>query len=284
MPKNQTITKQDKLNIEYGVKPVGMFEKAIKDVDLEKRIVTGFYNSYNYFDSDQDVLLMGSAKNSIEQHGVNTAREVRKIKHAMNHNLTTLPGKIQVLEEKEIDGITGIYFETKMVKTTLGIDTLINYQEEIYDNHSIGFRYLDLDFIDKESREEDFNKVLAMLVNPEDAEKMGFLYLVKEIELFEGSTVAIGANQLTPYLGVKSGDAGLQKIALIAKISQIEKQLRNGKQSDAMMYDFSIQLRQIKQMINEMDQGESKSALARRGSEKSISDFVKELKGYSFTK
>lgn len=279
MPKNQRATKQDKLNIEYGVKPVGMFEKAIKDVDLEKRIVTGFYNSYNYFDSDQDVLIMGTAKNSIEQHGMHTAREVRKIKHALNHNLTTLPGKIQVLEEKEIDGITGIYFETKMVKTTLGIDTLINYQEEMYDNHSIGFRYLDLEFIDNDS--DEFQKVLDTLINPEDAEKAGFLYLVKEIELFEGSTVAIGANQLTPYLGVKSGDVNLQKIALNAKISQIEKQLKNGKQSDAMMYDFSIQLRQIKQMINEMSQPD-KTALA-LGSGKDV-NIMDQINGFSFVK
>lgn len=279
MAKIKTVTKQDKLNIEYGVKPVGMFEKAIKDVDLDKRIVTGFYNSYNYFDSDFDVLIMGASKNSIEQHGVHTSREVRKIKHAMNHNLTTLPGKIQVLEEKEIDGITGIYFETKMSKTTLGIDTLINYQEEIYDNHSIGFRYLDMEFIDDDS--DEFQKVLDILINPEDAEKAGYLFLIKEIELFEGSTVAIGANQLTPYLGVKSGDMNLQKIALNAKISQIEKQLKNGKQSDSMMYDFSIQLRQIKQMINEMEQTD-KTALA-SGSGKGVK-FSDMLEGFDFLK
>lgn len=241
-------TKQEKLDIEYGVKTVG--EVSIKDVDLSKRIVTGMYNSYNYFDSDFDVLLMGSSKNSIEQHGPNSGA-VRKIKHALNHDLKTLPGKIITLEEKEVDGVQGIYFETRMSKTQLGIDTLINYQEEIYDNHSIGFRYLDLDFMDQDA--EDWGKMLELLLNPEDADKVGFMYIVKEIELFEGSTVGIGANQLTPYLGVKSNDVALQRIALNQKISLIEKQLRKGKQSDEMLYDMSIQLRQIKQMINEME-------------------------------
>lgn len=279
MKKNSISTKQNKLDVEYGVKPVGMFSKAIKDVDLDKRIVTGFYNTSNYFDSDQDVLMIGAAKNSIEQHGVNTSKEVRKIKHAMDHNLTRLPGKIQVLDERKVDGVDGIYFETKMSKSTLGMDTLINYQEGIYDNHSIGFRYLDLEFIDKESRESDFNKVLATLSNPEEAEKFGYLYLVKEIELFEGSTVAIGANQLTPYLGVKSGDIDLQRIQLIAKISQLEKQLKNGKQSDSMLYDFSIQLRQVKQMINEMEH--PKKAAFEKGSANNVS-FANTLENFNF--
>lgn len=242
--------KQKKLGIEYGVKTA--IDMIVKDVDLSKRTVTGFYNTYNYFDADADVLLMGAAKNSIDQHGP-LAAATRKIKHAMDHNLvsTSLPGRISVLEEKDIDGVLGIYFETIMSKSTLGTDTLINYQEKVYDNHSIGFRYLDLEFIDPEHKE--WVKYIDLLVNPEAAAKAGFLYAVKEIELFEGSTVAVGANQLTPYLGVKSGDPELYKIKLIDKLTLIEKQLKSGKQSDDMQYEFSIQLRQIKQMINEME-------------------------------
>lgn len=243
----------NKKSIEYGVKSSGTV--SIKDVDLDKRVVTGFYNTYNFIDSDFDVLLMGCSKNSIDQHGPSSSA-IRKIKHALNHDLRQLPGKIMVLDEKEIDGMSGIYFETKMAKTQLGTDTLINYQEEIYDNHSIGFRYLDLEFLDDES--DDWDKFLNLLINPEVAEKAGFMYVVKEIELFEGSTVAIGANQLTPFLGVKSNDLNLQKIKLNDSITLIEKQLKSGKQSDATLYDFSIQLRQIKQMINELE-GSKKS-------------------------
>jgi len=270
------MTKDDKLNIEYKVKSIGMMQKSIHDIDFNKRVVTGFFNTFNFFDSDFDVLVMGAAKNSIEQHGVDSSA-IRKIKHAMNHDLRRLPGKIQVLEETEIDGLKGIYFETRMSKSTLGVDTLINYQEGIFDNHSIGFRYLDLHFIDEES--EEFEKVLDTLINPEDAQKAGFLYLVKEIELFEGSTVAIGANELTPFLGVKSGNVELQKVALNSKISLIEKQLKSGKQSDATLYDFSIQLRQIKQMINEME-ALSKSALA-KGSGKDV-NILDQINDFSF--
>lgn len=255
------LTIEEKKSKQYGVKTAG--QAAIKDIDLNKRIVTGFFNTNNYFDSDADVLLSGSSKNSIDQHGVNSTA-VRKIKHALNHDLGKLVGKIEVLDEKEIDGIRGIYFETRMAKTTLGNDTLINYQEGVYDNHSIGFRYLDLEFVDSDS--DKFQSYLDLLINPEDAEKRGYLYAVKEIELYEGSTVAIGANELTPFLGVKSNNPELIQLKLIDKISIIEKQLKNGGQSDSTLYDFSIQLRQIKQLLKETNSNENKPAPKEKGS------------------
>ena len=122
--------------------------------------------------------------------------------------------------------------------------------------------------------EDNCKYVIEMQV----AEKAGFLFLIKEIELFEGSTVAIGANELTPFLGVKSNDPVLQRMALNDKITLIEKQLKKGKQSDAMLYDFSIQLRQIKQMINEMD--ESKKSTP-KGPDKIVS-FTDRLNEFSF--
>ena len=111
-----------------------------------------------------------------------------------------------------------------------------------------------------------------MLVNPEDAVKAGIMFVIKEIELFEGSTVAIGANQLTPFLGVKSGNIDLQKVKLNDKITLIEKQLKKGKQSDETLYEMSIQLRQIKQLINEIEQTTKPTPGPGPGSELSFID------------
>ena len=135
--KKNILSEVDKKSAHYSVKSA---DANILDVSTSSRIVTGFFNSYNFFDSDKDVLIMGSAKKSIEERGVNSTA-VAKIKHALNHDLTTLVGKLQVLEETTKNGITGIYFESKIANTTLGNDTLINYKEGIYDNHSIGFKY-----------------------------------------------------------------------------------------------------------------------------------------------
>src|ERR1017187_498475 len=200
---------------------------TIKDVSTSSRVVTGFYNSYNFFDSTNDVLLPGCAKRSIKNSGP-SSDATAKIKHALNHDLTTLPGKIITLDEREVNGIEGIYFETQMADTTLGNDTLKNYLEGIYDNHSIGFRYVQLSMIEKiaHGNNKQWEALMADLINPDAVGDAQVMYAVKEIQLFEGSTVAFGANSLTPYLGVKSGNKDSYLLMLVDRINKFEKTLK----------------------------------------------------------
>lgn len=245
---------KEKKNSYYKVKPCGIVKAAIQDVDTTGRIVTGFYNTYNFMDDDMDVLLSGAAKKSIKERGADS-KAVAKIKHALNHDLTLLPGKIKVLEEKEVNGIEGIYFETAMADTTLGNDTLKNYLAGIYDNHSIGFRYIDIEMIERDNQHGNsskWDKIIEKMINPEKAEEAGYMFAVKEIMLYEGSTVAFGCNQLTPYLGVKNGNKDALKIALFDRMDKLNKALKTGDQSDDMMGSFELQILQIKQMLNEM--------------------------------
>lgn len=238
---------QKKKQLPFPVKTSGGL--SVKDVDLSKRIVTGFYNTAYYYDSDKDVSLPGCNVKSITERGPDSSA-VQKIKHLFNHDWSLLPGKIQVLEEKTIDGVTGTYFETKMTNTTLGNDTLINYQEGVYDNHSFGFQYIDGEYVDESMSE--WSKYLNLLINPKDAEKYGYMFVWKEYRMFEGSTVAFGANALTPYLGVKSGNKEAIAMKVNEKVELIEKQLRNGKQSDEMMQTMAMQALQLKQYISEL--------------------------------
>ena len=271
--KQNIISEAEKKAAHYSVKYA---DANIIDVSTSSRIVTGFFNSYNFFDSDKDVLIMGAAKKSIEERGVNS-NAVAKIKHALNHDLTTLVGKLQVLEETTKNGITGIYFESKIANTTLGNDTLINYKEGIYDNHSIGFKYNQLSLIESEKNPVAWNEVVSKLLNPEDAEMMGYLYLVKEINLFEGSTVAFGANSLTPFLGVKSGSKESMTLALVSKLNQLEHTVKNGMQSEDMLSTFELQIKQFKQILKEIEVAETfdKSTLAKVPSEAKSSEPIK---------
>jgi HK97 family phage prohead protease len=237
------ITIEQKKAMQFPVK--SGFGLQVKDIDMTKRIVTGYFNSFNFFDSDSDVILPGAFKKSISERGPES-NATAKIKHALFHDLTLLPGKLLKLSEDSI----GLYFETKMSDTTIGNDTLINYNEKIYDNHSIGFRYMDVEAVDKGSTK--WPAVLNNIINREEAEKNGYVFFVKEVKLWEGSTVAFGANQLTPYLGSKSMNKEGIKIKLFERIGLLEKQLRAGNQSDETMADFEIQVIQIKQMINEI--------------------------------
>lgn len=236
----------EKKSVEYAVKSANA---TIQDVDMSKRIVTGFFNTFNFFDSDCDVLLTGCAAKSITERGP-ASTAVAKIKHLIDHNWSKMPGKIQVLEEKTVKSLTGIYFETKMANTTLGNDTLINYQEQVYDNHSFGFRYISGKYVKSDS--EDWTKYLQMLINPDAAEATGFMYLWDEVKMWEGTTTAFGANSLTPYLGVKSMNKASLAMKVADRITVLEKQVRNGNQSDDAMQGFEMQLIQLKQLISEL--------------------------------
>lgn len=236
----------------YSVKSNGMAKASVMDVDTTGRIVTGFFNTYNFLDSDLDVLLPGSAKKSIRERGPKS-KAVAKIKHALDHDLSRLPGKIVTLEEKTMDGIEGIYFETRMADTTLGNDTLKNYLEGVIDNHSIGFQYMQIEMIERGAK--GWDKLMDVLVNPEDADGKGVMFAVKEIALFEGSSVAFGSNQLTPFLGIKGTNKESLKIAFIDRLSKLERALKSGTQSDDMMNVFELQVLQLKQMIEEITDG-----------------------------
>lgn len=231
---------------------------SIIDVSIKDRIVTGFYNTYNFLDSDGDVLLPGCAKRSIKNNGPNSSA-VAKIKHAMNHDLTQLPGKIQTLEERAMNikgygAVEGIYFETLMVDTELGNDALKNYEAEIYDNHSIGFRYImdKLTMVERESKSA-WDKVVGSLINPEAADERIWLWTVGDIKLFEGSTVAFGANSLTPFLGMaKSMSKESIILSLTDRICKLEKTYRTGTQTDDMLQRFEVEALQAKQFIEDL--------------------------------
>lgn len=239
----------------YNIKDC--FGKAsIKDVDTTKRIVTGIYNAYNFVDGGMDVLLSGSCKRSIKDNGPES-NAVAKIKHALFHDTTRLPGKILVLEEREVDTefgkVTGVYFETKMDTSTEGNDTLIKYQEGVYDNHSIGFQYLKVEKVERDGQHGNsttWKKYMDMLINPQKAEDAGYFYAVKEIKLFEGSTVAFGMNELTPHLGVK-GKEDVTRLQVLGRIDKITSALKIGTLSDDALQTLENQLLQLKQIFDD---------------------------------
>lgn len=242
----------DKKKLSYGVKDIQIEKAAILDVSTSGRTVTGFFSTFNVLDSDNDVLRPGCFKKSINERGVNSDA-IAKIKHAMFHDLTRLPGKLRILEEKKINKVKGLYFETEMATTQEGNDALVNYQMGIYDNHSIGFKYLwdKIRFV--ESNTDDFKRIQDELLNPEACEGIDGLYEVSEVKLYEGSTVTFGANSLTPVLGMKSLDKDSIFIKVNERIDKLCYALKNGTQSDDMMELFEVQALQLKQLLSDLD-------------------------------
>ena len=142
------------------------------------RTVCGYLASFGNKDSDKDIILKGAFAKSLNERGVqsNTAR---KVAFLYQHDMSRPIGRFTTLTEDE----KGLYFEAEIDNIPLGNDVLEQYKSGTLNQHSIGFRYI----MDKTQYDEKSEA-----------------FLIKEVDLFEGSVVTMGSNENTPFLGIKS--------------------------------------------------------------------------------
>lgn len=135
-----------------------------KDVDIKSRVVSGFLSGFGNIDKGNDIIEKGAFAKSINER-------FSKIFFLLQHDMQKPLGKFQVLEEKD----SGLYFEAKVSNTSYGNDLLQLYEDGVINEHSIGFNVI-------------------------KSEKKSGVRIIKEVKLFEGSAVTIGANENTPFL------------------------------------------------------------------------------------
>ena len=256
MKKNKTLSQ--KLGTHFGVK-IAEGVKSVKEVNADERTVEFIANTYFFIDSDQDMLITGCSLKSINDRGPKS-KAVAKIKHQSDHVLNTknVVGRMDVIEERVIDGKTVLYCASHIPATSKGNDDLINYQEGVYDNHSIGFRYKKLQIAVKDSTNIEevnaWNEFYPLALNPEKADEFGFFWVIKEIELFEVSVVSYGANELTPTLGSKSKEANEKtKINLIERLDDLTIQLKSSVETKAQSKQIEMEVLQLKQIITDLE-------------------------------
>lgn len=148
------------------------------EVEVANRTVSGYLASFGNKDSDSDIILKGAFSKSLNDRGVGSST-ARKISFLYQHDMTKPIGRFTTLVEDE----KGLYFEAELDNIPLANDVLEQYKSGTLNQHSIGFRYL--------KDKVDYNKEL-------DA------FMIKEVDLFEGSVVNMGANENTPFMGIKS--------------------------------------------------------------------------------
>ena len=157
----------------YGEKPC--------DVDEGNRKVSGYLAAFGNVDSDGDVILKGAFAKSLQERGVNSSSK-RKIAYLWQHNMSEPIGRFTELREDEY----GLYFEAELDDIPLGDRVMKQYQSGTLNQHSIGFNYV----WDKTE------------VDPNDDN----VWVLKEVNLFEGSVVTLASNENTPYLGMKGAN------------------------------------------------------------------------------
>lgn len=187
----------------------GDFE-IIKDFDFKSRTVTGYFSRFGNKDHDGDILMPGAFSKSIEQRGQGSKN---LIPHLADHMMTTgnLLSKPKLYEKAD-----GGFFESTITDTTKGIDILKQYRDGLINQHSFGFKILRSDD-KKEARE------------------------IKEVLLYEISTVPLGANEEATFTGFKS----LTKPQLIERYSLLTKCYKDGDYSDEFFEVLKFQLKQV---------------------------------------
>lgn len=185
----------------------------IQDVDMKSRTVTGYFSRFGNKDHDGDIVMPGSLTKTISQRG-----EKNLIPHILDHDIhITLK---QLSKPKLYEKADGGFFESTITDTTNGIDTLKLYRDGVINQHSFGFKIL------------------------QKEEKADVRY-IKEVMLYEISTVTLGANSETPFTGFKS----MGKKELVDRYNVLTKAFRDGDYTDET---FTILDAQIKQIESDM--------------------------------
>ena len=182
---------------------------SVKDVDLKNRVVTGYLSNFDNKDYDNDIIVKGAFAKTI-------AERKDQIFFLNQHNWKQPHGRFDVLREDE----KGLYFEsTPMIKgVSYSDDALKLYEAGIVNEHSIGFN-----------------------VMQSDTDQKSGIRTIKEIKLYEGSNVTLGANSSTPFTGFKA----LTLKEINDKVKLIVKAFRSGTFTDETYSLLEIALKEL---------------------------------------
>ena len=174
--------------------------------EVNGRVVTGYLASFGNKDSDDDIIEKGAFSKTI-------AERMPDMFFLNQHKWNQPLAKFVVLREEE----KGLYFETTpIVETSYGNDVIELYKNGIVAQHSIGF-----------------STVLS------EVEQKTGIRNIKEVKLYEGSCVTLGANPETPFTGFKNKD-----------LDNIIKSLRSGNFTQEKYLYLESQLKQLQISLN----------------------------------
>lgn len=154
----------------------------ISDIDVKQRKVVGYFSAFNNIDSDSDMIVKGAFNNSILEKSPKN-ESGRKIAHLWNHDFNYPIGKLLELSEDDY----GLRFVSQLGRSTKANDVLLNYEDGIVEEHSIGFYY--------KTTGTEFVK----------DKTLGDYYRITDLELLEGSTVVLASNDMAGLVSVGKG-------------------------------------------------------------------------------
>lgn len=196
----------------------------VKDIDTQSRTVKIAIASFggNNLDRDGDIILSTAVTKTIKERGPKGTNEIW---HLTDHwyDISHALSKFKELYV-ESDYLIGV---SSPSKTRLGNDVMELYADGHINQHSIGFTSLE-----------------------EEQQKNG-PNIIKQLALWEGSTVLWGANPNTPTFDVIKSMTQKQASDMLERTI---KSLRGGHYTDETFSLLELQLKAIQQYITDLDE------------------------------
>lgn len=178
------------------------------DTDLKVKIVL---NTTNYFDSHCDVHLKGIWNR--------TLKNTKMFYHLQEHRnefdkviSTDVKAYIEEIQFKQLGVDSDLTTEALIFESIISKDRnpemYKQYRKGWVNNHSVGMMYVNIELAYKDEDDEkemDFwNKYIKEVANPDDANERGYMWIISEAKLREGSAVLFGSNPITPTLEIEA--------------------------------------------------------------------------------
>ena len=200
---------------------------SVKDVDSKTRTVTGYFTNTGSLDSDMDIFEQGAFQKTISEWGPGGKN---RIWHLWMHDAYEPIAKPKVLKEDN----NGVYFETVVPDTPTGQKALLLYESGDLNEHSVGFNTI--------KHEDDNEKGVRT---------------IKEVRMWEGSSVLWGANENTPTVGMKSE-------VVLERIEGLNKLLKAGSFADEVYELLLIEIETLKKAIASLEPASTTPAEAEK--------------------
>jgi hypothetical protein len=169
-------------------------------------------NTAGYMDSCSDVHIAGLWKKTLRENKnlLHLQEHVSQFDHVISDHVK---GFTQEMSWRELgynaDGNTEALIFRSEIDKARNPFMFNQYARGFVKNHSVGMRYvklfmcLDSEDSDLSQYKENWDKYIDSVVNRKEAEDQGYFWAVTEAKAFEGSSVVMGANSVTPTISVK---------------------------------------------------------------------------------
>jgi len=182
-------------------------------------------NTTNLLDSHGDVHVKGIWNKSLKEN--------KRIMHIQEHQSSSfdkiissgddLVASVKTMSWKSLGydaiGNTQALVFDSTVKESRNKYMFDQYKQGFVTNHSVGMRYVKMELAindkDYEKEKGTYDKYISQVINSDDAEKLGYFWVVTEAKVIEGSAVPMGSNPITPTINTKSEPSFLDMIGKI---------------------------------------------------------------------